>query len=280
MRPPDIHDVVVSARIMGILNVTPDSFSDGGRFAHLDAAIAGARKMAEDGALIIDVGGESTRPGAHAVSAADELDRVIPVITAIASELPVTISIDSSKPEVMEAAIDAGATMINDVMALRGEGAMETARDLQVPICLMHMQGSPRSMQKDPKYDDVVSEVREFLLRRVDACVRAGMDEQMIIIDPGFGFGKTLRHNLTLLANLEVLVDTGLPVLVGLSRKSMIAAMLERAVDNRVVASAALALIAAQKGAEIVRVHDVAETADALRVSAWVAAAREVVTKG
>lgn len=280
MRPPDIHDVVVSARIMGILNVTPDSFSDGGRFAHLDAAIAGARKMAEDGALIIDVGGESTRPGAHAVSAADELDRVIPVITAIASELPVTISIDSSKPEVMEAAIDAGATMINDVMALRGEGAMETARDLQVPICLMHMQGSPRSMQKDPKYDDVVSEVREFLLRRVDACVRVGMNEQMIIIDPGFGFGKTLRHNLTLLANLEVLVDTGLPVLVGLSRKSMIAAMLERAVDNRVVASAALALIAAQKGAEIVRVHDVAETADALRVSAWVAAAREVVTKG
>lgn len=280
MRPPDIHDVVVSARIMGILNVTPDSFSDGGRFEHLDAAIAGARKMAEDGALIIDVGGESTRPGAHAVSAADELDRVIPVITAIASELPVTISIDSSKPEVMEAAIDAGATMINDVMALRGEGAMETARDLQVPICLMHMQGSPRSMQKDPKYDDVVSEVREFLLRRVDACVRAGMDEQMIIIDPGFGFGKTLRHNLTLLANLEVLVDTGLPVLVGLSRKAMIAAMLERAVDNRVVASAALALIAAQKGAEIVRVHDVAETADALRVSAWVAAAREVVTKG
>lgn len=280
MRPPDIHDVVVSARIMGILNVTPDSFSDGGRFAHLDAAIAGARKMAEDGALIVDVGGESTRPGAHAVSAADELDRVIPVITAIASELPVTISIDSSKPEVMEAAIDAGATMINDVMALRGEGAMETARDLQVPICLMHMQGSPRSMQKDPKYDDVVSEVREFLLRRVDACVRVGMNEQMIIIDPGFGFGKTLRHNLTLLANLEVLVDTGLPVLVGLSRKSMIAAMLERAVDNRVVASAALALIAAQKGAEIVRVHDVAETADALRVSAWVAAAREVVTKG
>jgi dihydropteroate synthase len=280
VRPPDIHDVVVSARIMGILNVTPDSFSDGGRFAHLDAAIAGARKMAEDGALIIDVGGESTRPGAHAVSAADELDRVIPVITAIASELPVTISIDSSKPEVMEAAIDAGATMINDVMALRGEGAMETARDLQVPICLMHMQGSPRSMQKDPKYDDVVSEVREFLLRRVDACVRVGMNEQMIIIDPGFGFGKTLRHNLTLLANLEVLVDTGLPVLVGLSRKSMIAAMLERAVDNRVVASAALALIAAQKGAEIVRVHDVAETADALRVSAWVAAAREVVTKG
>ncbi|NCF27501.1 MAG: dihydropteroate synthase [Gammaproteobacteria bacterium] len=260
---------------MGILNVTPDSFSDGGRFEHLDAALQGARKMLAEGADVIDVGGESTRPGAQSVAVAGELDRVIPVIEAINSELSVSISIDTSKPEVMEAAVDAGASMINDVMALRAEGAMETARDLQVPVCLMHMQGLPRTMQKDPRYKDVVSEVREFLLQRIDACVSAGMDEGKIIIDPGFGFGKTLGHNLTLLANLGVLVRTGFPVLAGLSRKSMIASMLDRAVDSRVAASAALALIAVQKGAAMVRVHDVAETADALNVAARVAAAVE-----
>ncbi len=260
-------------RIMGILNVTPDSFSDGGRFHHLDAALSGARMMAGDGADIVDVGGESTRPGAQPVGLADELERVVPVIEAIASELSVSISIDTSKPGVMEAAVAAGATMINDVLALRSDGAIETARDLQVPVCLMHMQGLPRSMQNNPCYDDVVSEVREFLLGRIDACVSAGMDEDKIIIDPGFGFGKTLQHNLALLARLDVLVDTGVPVLVGLSRKSMIAAMLGRSMDRRVAASAALAMIAVQKGAAMVRVHDVAETADALNVAACVTAA-------
>jgi len=258
---------------MGILNVTPDSFSDGGRFHHLDAALSGAREMLGDGADVIDVGGESVRPGAQPVAIVDELERVVPVVEAIESELSVSISIDTSKPQVMEAAVAAGAGMINDVMALRAEGAIETARDLQVPVCLMHMQGSPRSMQKNPRYDDVVSEVREFLLGRIDACVSAGMDENKLIIDPGFGFGKTLQHNLALLAHLDVLVDTGFPVLVGLSRKSMIAAMLGHPMDRRVAASAALAMIAVQKGAAMVRVHDVAETADALNVAACVAAA-------
>ncbi len=264
--------VAVCVRIMGILNVTPDSFSDGGRFYHLDAALSGARMMAGDGADVVDVGGESTRPGAQPVSLADELERVVPVVEAIASELSVSISIDTSKPGVMEAAVAAGATMINDVLALRADGAIETVRDLRVPVCLMHMQGSPRSMQNNPYYDDVVSEVREFLLGRIDACVSAGMDEKKIIIDPGFGFGKTLQHNLALLAHLDVLVDTGVPVLVGLSRKSMIDAMLGRPMDRRVAASAALAMIAVQKGAAMVRVHDVAETADALNVAACIAA--------
>lgn len=269
------HGVAVPAQIMGILNVTPDSFSDGGCFERLHAALAGAREMLNEGAAIIDVGGESTRPGAQPVAVSDELARVIPVIEAIKRELSVTICIDTSKPEVMEAAVAAGATMINDVMALRVEGAIETARDLQMPVSLMHMQGLPRTMQKNPRYDNVVAEVREFLLRRIDACVSAGMDPDKLIIDPGFGFGKTLQHNLMLLANLNVLVDTGHKVLVGLSRKSMIAAMLDRSVDRRAAASAALALIAVQKGAAIVRVHDVAETADALNVAAWVAATGE-----
>jgi len=267
------------ARIMGVLNVTPDSFSDGGRYERLDSAIAGAREMLAEGADIIDVGGESTRPGAQPMSVASELERVIPVIEAIRGESGVAVSIDTSKPRVMEAAVAAGAGMINDVMALRVEGAIETARDLQVPVCLMHMQGSPRTMQKDPRYGDVVSEVREFLLRRTDVCLAAGLDEKNLIIDPSFGFGKTLRHNLALLAHLEVLVETGFPVLVGLSRKSMIAAMLDRPVEKRVAASAALALIAVQKGARMVRVHDVAETADVLQIAAWVATAGQTVTE-
>ena len=273
---PSVNDgIAVPVRIMGVLNVTPDSFSDGGRFERLEAALKGARNMRDHGAAIIDVGGESTRPGAQPVAVAEELERVIPVIEAMESALSTRISIDTSKPEVMEAAVAAGATMINDVFALRAEGAIETARDLQMPVCLMHMQGLPRTMQKNPRYDDVVVEVREFLLRRIDACVSVGMDANKLIIDPGFGFGKTLQHNLTLLANLGVLVDTGHPVMVGLSRKSMIAAMLDRPVDGRAAASTALALIAVQKGAALVRVHDVAETADALNVAAWVAAAGE-----
>ena len=265
-----------SARIMGILNVTPDSFSDGGRFMEPETAIAAARRMLDEGAAIIDIGGESTRPGAEPVSAAEELERVVPVIEVVANELSADVSVDTSKPEVMEKAVAAGASMINDVMALRTDGAIETARDLNVPVCLMHMQGLPRTMQKNPHYDDVVSEVRDFLLRRVDACASAGLDGDRIFIDPGFGFGKTLDHNLTLLANLDRLVETGYPVLVGLSRKSMIGAMLDRPVDERAAASAALALIAVQKGASVVRVHDVAETANALNIAAWVTRTREV----
>lgn len=278
-RPRSGREVAPSARIMGVLNVTPDSFSDGGRFHHLDAAMAQARSMQDECADIIDVGGESTRPGANPVSADGELERVIPVIEAIAGDLSVGISIDTSKPEVMAAAVAAGAGMINDVMALRADGALETARDLDVPVCLMHMQGMPRTMQENPRYDDVVAEVREFLLRRVDACVSAGIAESNLIIDPGFGFGKTLSHNLALLAHLDALVGTGLPVMVGLSRKSMIARMLDRPVDQRVAASAALALIAVHKGASMVRVHDVAETADALRIAAWVATGGEFATE-
>ena len=265
---------------MGILNVTPDSFSDAGRYMDVDAAFAAARAMHADGAVIIDVGGESTRPGADSVSAAEEIARVVPVIEAIAAELPVGISIDTSKPDVMQAAVAAGASMINDVTALRAPGAVDVARALEVPVCLMHMQGTPRTMQKHPRYTDVVAEVREFLLRRAEVCVAAGIDAGDIHIDPGFGFGKTLEHNLALLAHLDVLVDTGYPVLVGLSRKSMIAAMLDRPVGARAAASAALALIAVQKGAAVVRVHDVAETADALNVAAWVANASNGASTG
>lgn len=263
--------IAAPARIMGILNVTPDSFSDGGRFTDPGAAAAAARAMRAEGAAIIDVGGESTRPGADPVSVGEELERVIPVIEAIRDDGCDGISIDTSKPEVMTAAVAAGATMINDVMALRAAGAVEAARDLGVPVCLMHMQGLPRTMQNAPSYDDVVTEVRDFLLERVEACVTAGLEADRLLIDPGFGFGKTLEHNLTLLANLDVLVDTGIPVLVGLSRKSMIARMLDRPLDGRTAASTALALLAVQKGASVVRVHDVAETADALTVAAWVA---------
>lgn len=259
-----------SPRIMGIINVTPDSFSDGGRFYGVDKALHGARAMLAEGADILDIGGESTRPGAEPVSVDEELERVIPVIEGIRAELPVELAIDTSKPQVMREAVSAGACMVNDVMALRNEGAMETVRDLRVPVCLMHMQGEPRTMQRDPCYQDVVAEVRDFLLERARACVEAGIDRGSLVIDPGFGFGKTLAHNLSLLAHLDQLVATGLPVLVGLSRKSMIAKMLGRQVDERATASAVLALIAVQKGASIVRVHDVAQTADALRVAAKV----------
>jgi dihydropteroate synthase len=262
-------------RIMGIINVTPDSFSDGGRFMGVDEALHGARTMVAQGADILDIGGESTRPGAEPVDIGDELERVIPVIEAIRAELPATLSIDTSKPQVMREAIAAGAGMVNDVTALRNEGAMEAVRDLHVPVCVMHMQGDPRTMQSHPRYDDVVAEVRDFLLERVRVCVAAGIDEDKIVIDPGFGFGKTLAHNLSLLAHLDQLVDTGLPVLVGLSRKAMIEKMLGRPVGERATASASLALIAAHKGASIVRVHDVAETADALRLAAWVEQAQQ-----
>lgn len=251
---------------MGVLNVTPDSFSDGGRFLVKDIALRHVERMVDEGAAIIDVGGESTRPGAEAISAEEELERVIPLIEAVHSRFPVLISVDTTKPQTMREAVGAGAGMINDVSALRTAGALEAARDLGVPVCLMHMQGEPRTMQVSPHYDDVVTEVRDFLMERVSACEKAGIVQRNILVDPGFGFGKTLQHNLRLLARLEVFIDMGFPVLVGMSRKSMIGTMLDKPVDQRLHGSVAAAVIAASKGAAIVRVHDVAATVDALKV--------------
>ncbi len=254
-------------RIMGILNVTPDSFSDGGKFVDHAAAIARALVMVDEGADLIDVGGESTRPGAAEVALQQELDRVIPVIESLASRVQVPISIDSRKPEVMRAAVAAGAGMINDVNALRAEGAMEAAAALNVPVCLMHMQGEPAQMQAAPHYEEVVNEVKRFLADRVFAAQMAGIDKKRIVLDPGFGFGKRLEHNLTLLARLGEFAELGHPLLVGLSRKQMIGTLTGReAHDQRVTGSVAAALIAAQRGAAILRVHDVAQTADALAV--------------
>jgi len=252
--------------VMGILNITPDSFSDGGFFLSREDAVAHALTLVEDGADIIDIGGESTRPGAHAVSVQEELDRVIPVIEAIARDISVPISIDTSKPDVMRAAIRAGAGFINDVRALRDPGALQAAAALRVPVCLMHMQGEPRSMQANPAYTEVVREVRDFLAGRLEACLAAGIPRDRIVIDPGFGFGKTVAHNLELLRHLHEFRDLGVARLAGLSRKSMIGALLNLPVDQRASASVALALIAVQNGARIVRVHDVRMTRDAIRM--------------
>lgn len=254
------------AAVMGILNITPDSFSDGGFFLDPTNALVRAREMVAQGAAIIDVGGESTRPGARPVPVQEELDRVIPVIERLAQELPIPISVDTSKPEVMRAAVMAGAGFINDVYALRAEGALDTAAALGVPVCLMHMQGESRVMQDDPRYGDVVSEVRGFLAQRIDAARKAGIDAARIVADPGFGFGKTLEHNLSLLRNLGSFGALEVPVLAGLSRKSMIGKALALPVEQRLQASVALALMAVQNGADIVRVHDVAETVQAIRM--------------
>jgi len=251
---------------MGILNITPDSFSDGGFFLARDQAVAQARRLAEEGANIIDIGGESTRPGARAVSVQEELDRVIPVIEAIASELPLPISIDTSKPEVMREAVRAGAGLINDTRALREPGALEIAASLGASVCLMHMQGEPRTMQQNPTYTDVVGEVHNFLRCRVQDCVTAGIPRERLVIDPGFGFGKTVDHNLELLRRLSEFRTLGVPVLAGLSRKSLIGATLGLPVDQRLPASVALALIAVQNGAHIVRVHDVRATREAVQM--------------
>ena len=253
--------------VMGVLNVTPDSFSDGGRFTGRDAALRQAETMARDGAAIIDIGGESTRPGAADVPEQEELDRVIPVVEALVAGVDVPVSVDTSKPGVMRAAVGAGAAIINDIRALRGDGALEAATELGVPVCLMHMQGSPRTMQEDPAYGDVVAEVAKFLAARVRACVAAGLAEELIIIDPGFGFGKAPRHNVELLANLRQLRAIGRPILVGLSRKSTLGELTGREVGERMPASIAAAVIAVVEGAQIVRAHDVRETVDALRVA-------------
>lgn len=255
---------------MGILNVTPDSFSDGGRFDSRDAALRQAEKMHRDGAAIIDVGGESTRPGAAAVTASEEIDRVLPIIEALPGISDLPISIDTSKAAVMREAVRAGAGMINDVRALRETDALEAAAQLGRPVCLMHMQGQPRTMQEDPAYDDVTVEVSSFLEARRDACVAAGIAAADIVLDPGFGFGKSAEHNVELLANLRQLSALGQPLLAGLSRKSTLGALTGRAVDARLPASLAAAVIAALAGANILRVHDVAETVDAMRIVAAV----------
>jgi dihydropteroate synthase len=262
--------------VMGILNVTPDSFSDGGRFASLPAAIERAERMAAAGASIIDVGGESTRPGALEVDAAEELRRVIPVIERLAATLDLPVSVDTRKAEVMRVAIEAGASMVNDVSALGGPGALDCVAGTDVGVCLMHMQGEPRTMQQSPDYADVVAEVRDFLRAQVARCIAAGIVPARIAVDPGFGFGKTLAHNLTLLRGLPQLAADGRPVLVGLSRKRMIGELTGRPEDDRLAGSLALATLAAQNGARIVRAHDVGATVAALRVVAAVDADRGI----
>ena len=265
--------VLDRARVMGIVNVTPDSFSDGGAHDNVDAAVAHALRLAAEGADILDVGGESTRPGAEPVGVEEELRRVIPVIERLARECPLPISVDSSKPEVMRAAVAAGAGMLNDVHALRGEGALDAAASLATPVVLMHMQGEPRSMQAEPHYEDVVSEVFRFLAERIFAAEMAGIDKKRIVVDPGFGFGKNRDHNLALLAQLRRFEELGVPVLAGLSRKKTIGELTGRSDPReRVHGSVAAHLIAAQHGARLLRVHDVAATVDALQVWNAVAA--------
>ena len=260
-------------QVMGIVNVTPDSFSDGGAHDTTDAAVAHALRLVEEGADLLDIGGESTRPGAAEVEVEEELRRVVPVIERLAAQVAVPISIDTSKPEVMRAAVQAGVVVINDVYGLRREGALDAAAALGVPVVLMHMQGEPRSMQAAPQYDDVVGEVHRFLAERIFAAEMAGIPKQRIVVDPGFGFGKDTAHNLQLLAQFERFAELGVPVLAGLSRKRSIGELTGRDVPaDRVAGSVAAHLIAAQRGAAIVRVHDVAATIDALKVWNAVAA--------
>ncbi|MGB1142195.1 MAG: dihydropteroate synthase [Halioglobus sp.] len=261
---------------MGVVNTTPDSFSDGGLLyandaLDLDRAMAHAQRMVSDGAAILDIGGESTRPGAVPVSPQQEMDRVLPLVEKITAELDVVVSVDTSTPALMTAAASAGAGLINDVRALSRDGALAAAAATGLPVCLMHMQGEPGTMQAEPRYDDVVTEVTDFLAARVVECENSGIVRERLLLDVGFGFGKTLAHNLQLLAGLESLVRLGLPVLAGLSRKSMIGAITGREVQDRLAGSIALAVMAVERGALIVRAHDVAETADALAIHAAMA---------
>jgi len=259
---------------MGVINTTPDSFADGGTLYHsarldMELAMARAREMVEAGAAILDIGGESTRPGAAAVSPGEEMDRVLPLVERIAAELDVIVSVDTSTPGLMTAAAGAGAGLLNDVRALGRDGALAAAAATGLPVCLMHMRGEPANMQQAPSYTDVVAEVTEFLRQRIDACAAAGIARERLVVDPGFGFGKTVQHNLQLLNGLPRLAALGLPVLVGLSRKSLIQKLIGRPVQERLPASLALAVLAVERGAAIVRTHDVAATADA--VAMWVA---------
>ena len=259
-------DLTAMPRIMGILNTTPDSFSDGGSYNQLDAAIIHTRDMIEAGADIIDVGGESTRPGAAPVSAQQEIDRTAPVIEKICQEFDIDVSIDSSKPDVMQAAVNVGARMINDVRALQMPGALAVAAQANVDVCLMHMQGQPESMQDNPSYGDLYADIIRFFKQRMRACSDAGICLDKVYLDPGFGFGKTLEHNYQLLANLSVFKELDRPLLVGLSRKSMIGTLLERDTEQRLAGSLAGAILCALQGASIIRVHDVKETVDCMKV--------------
>ena len=258
---------------MGVVNVTPDSFSDGGRYLERSAAEARARQLADEGADLIDIGAESSRPGAEGISVDEELSRLMPVLAGL-RDLGVPLSVDTVKPEVMLAAIDAGAAMVNDIMALRAPGALETVAGSGVAVCLMHMQGEPRTMQREPRYGDVVAEVKAFLAARVAAAEAAGIARERLVIDPGFGFGKTSGHNFELLRNLDRIAEIGPPVLAGLSRKSSLGAIAGRGPGERLAASLAAALLAVQHGARILRVHDVGATRDALAVLAATQAGR------
>jgi dihydropteroate synthase len=253
--------------VMGVLNVTPDSFADGGRYAAVAAAVARGVAMAGEGAAIIDVGGESTRPGAADVDEQEELARVVPVIEQLVARVAVPVSVDTSKPAVMRAAIAAGASLVNDVRALRAPGALESVAGTGAAVCLMHMQGEPRTMQDAPAYVDVVAEVRQFLAQRVQACLAAGIDRERICVDPGIGFGKRLEHNLALLAAVDRLADPGLPVLIGVSRKSLVGIITGRPMEGRLAGSVAFAALAVMGGAAVIRAHDVAETLDAVKVA-------------
>lgn len=251
---------------MGILNVTPDSFSDGGHFTQINSALKQTESMIENGAQIIDIGGESTRPGAKDVSEHDEIERVIPVLKAIKQRFDIKVSIDTSKAKVMADAVEYGADIINDVRALQNEGCIDVMSQCELPICLMHMQGLPRTMQIAPEYNDLINDITTFFEQRIQACNKAGIDTNRLILDPGFGFGKTMEQNFQLLAKFSAFQHFKLPLLAGLSRKSMFGALLNREVEERVSASVASAIIAAQQGANIIRVHDVKETVDALKV--------------
>ncbi|ELN6883412.1 dihydropteroate synthase [Vibrio alginolyticus] len=252
--------------VMAILNVTPDSFSDGGKYNSIELALAQVDKMIKAGVSIVDVGGESTRPGAPDVSLEEELRRVVPVIKAIREKYDVWISVDTSKAEVMRQAIDAGADLINDIRSLQEPGALEVAAEANLPICLMHMKGQPRTMQVDPHYDDLMGDVSAFLEERIAACEAAGIDKSQLILDPGFGFGKTIEHNYHMLAHLEKFHEFGLPILAGMSRKSMIFKLLDKPAAECTNASVVCATIAAMKGAQIIRVHDFKETIEAMKV--------------
>ena len=255
-----------SPQVMGILNVTPDSFSDGSRFNSIDAALKQTEQMISHGATIIDIGGESTRPGADEVSEADELARVIPVLKAVKQRFDIIVSVDTSKAAVMAEAVEQGAGIINDVCALQNENCLSVMAQSEIPVCLMHMQGKPRTMQVNPQYEDVIGDIKAFFNERISACRQAGIRQERLILDPGFGFGKTLEQNYHLLAHFGDFQSLGLPLLAGLSRKSMIGNLLNREVNERLAGSLATAIVAAEQGAAVIRVHDVKETVDALRI--------------
>ena len=262
---------LITPQVMGIVNVTPDSFSDGGKFSQANLAVAHALELVKEGAAILDIGGESTRPNAIPVSLQEELDRVIPVIEALVNEFKakqvnIPISIDTYKPAVMQAAIDAGASMVNDVRALQEAGALEVVAKSKVGVCLMHMQGTPQTMQVNPQYNDVINDISAFLQARLQATIDAGVPASRILLDPGFGFGKTREHNITLIQQLESFANLGQPLLVGLSRKSILGQVTGNDVDARLYASIAASVIAAQKGAKILRVHDVKAAVEALKI--------------